>query len=215
LEALGRSLKVESMEALYDSSGRVYAWLDEGGRILGLGGNHLAFIEGDSVYDWHGQHVGWWGNGHIRDNAGAVAVFSGDADNLGVVKPVKAVKPVQPVKAVAPVKPVKAVKPVRPVGSFPGHTICRSSDDFLSTSYHNELILDKVDAHFGAGVGFPVELFIFSFELAVVLDELVELGADPVGMAGRAPGFLPAVVDERLAMSLLLFCGERHMESLF
>jgi hypothetical protein len=108
-------LKEESMEALYDGSGRVYAWLDEGGRIVGLYGNHLAFIEGDSVYNWQGQHVGWWGNGHIRDNAGAVAVFTTEADNLGVVKPVKAEKPVQAVKKVVPVKPVKAVKPVRPI----------------------------------------------------------------------------------------------------
>ena len=103
------------MEALYDGSGRVYAWLDEGGRIVGLDGNHLAFIEGDTVYNWQGQHVGWWGNGHVRDNAGAVAVFTADADNLGVVKPVKAVKPVQPEKKVVPAKPVKTIKPVRPI----------------------------------------------------------------------------------------------------
>ena len=103
------------MEALYDSSGGVYAWLDERGRIIGLRGDHLAFIDGDSVYNWRGQHVGWWRDGHIRDSSGAVAVFTAGATNLGVVKPVKAVKPVKPVKAVAPVKPVKAVKPVRPV----------------------------------------------------------------------------------------------------
>lgn len=103
------------MEALYDKSGRVFAWLDERGRIIGLRGNHLAFIDGDSVYNWRGQHVGWWQDGHIRDNSGAVAVFTADASNLGVVKPVKGVKPVKPVKAVPPVKPVKAVKPIRPI----------------------------------------------------------------------------------------------------
>jgi hypothetical protein len=106
-------LEEKSMEALYDGSGRVYAWLDEGGRIVGLDGNRLAYIEGDSVYNWQGQHVGWWGNGHIRDNAGAVAVFTTEADNLGVVKPVKAEKPLHAVKKVVPVKPVKGVKPVR------------------------------------------------------------------------------------------------------
>jgi hypothetical protein len=103
------------MEALYDHSGRVYAWLDEGRRIIGLRGNHLAFIEGDSVYTWKGQHIGWWGDDHIRDKTGAVAVFTATAINLGLVKPVKAVRPVQPVKAVIPVKPMKAVKPVKPV----------------------------------------------------------------------------------------------------
>lgn len=100
------------MEALYDRSGRVYAWLDENGRIISLKGKHLAFIDDGSVYSWRGKHIGWWRDGHIRDSSGAVAVFSADATNLGVVKHVK---PVKPVKAVVPVRPVKAVKPVRPV----------------------------------------------------------------------------------------------------
>jgi hypothetical protein len=64
------------------------------------------------------------------------------------------------------------------------------------------------------GLYLPFERFVIGIELGVVLDELVELRADPVGVAG-APCLLPAVMDERLAMSQLLFCGERHMESLF
>ncbi len=103
------------MEALYDRSGRVYAWLDENGRIISLRGNHLAFIDDDSVYNWRGKHIGWWRYGHIRESSGAVAVFTADATNLGVVRPVRQVKPVKPVKAIAPVRPVKSVKPVRPV----------------------------------------------------------------------------------------------------
>lgn len=103
------------MEALYNRSGRVYAWLDDRGRIISLRGKHLAFIHDNSVYSWRGRHIGWWRDGHIRDSAGAVAVFTADATNLGLVKPVRHVKPVKPVKAVAPVKPVRAVKSVRPV----------------------------------------------------------------------------------------------------
>jgi hypothetical protein len=104
------------MEALYAQTGQVHAWLDTGtGRILSLSGQHVAFIDRDSVYDWHGRHIGWWHDDHIRDSAGAVAVFTANAGNIGVVKPVKAVKPIQPVKAVAPVKPIKSIKPVRPV----------------------------------------------------------------------------------------------------
>ncbi len=106
------------MEALYDESGRAYAWLDEPtGRIFSLRGKNIAFIDGDSVYAWSGRHIGWWGDGHIRDRSGAVAVFTAGAASLGVVKPVTAVKPVQPVKAVSPVRPVKACE-----ASVPGQS---------------------------------------------------------------------------------------------
>jgi hypothetical protein len=104
------------MEALHDQSGGVYCWFDQGsGRIISLRGKNLAFVDGDSVYDWGGQHIGWWQDGHIRDRQGAVALFTADAGSLGVVKPVRAVRPVSPVKPVAPVRPVKQVKPVKTV----------------------------------------------------------------------------------------------------
>ena len=104
------------MEALYDQSGKVHAWLDtERENILSLKGKHLAVLSDESVYDWRGHHIGWWLDGCIRDASNAAAYFIADAGSFGVVKPVKQVRPVQPVKAVAPVRPVRAVKPVRPV----------------------------------------------------------------------------------------------------
>lgn len=103
------------MEPLYDQAGDVYAWLHETGKIYGLDGENLAFIDTNSVYTWDGTHVGWWQDGHIRDEAGRVALFTSQAENLGVVRPVRAVRPVRPVRAVSPVKPLKDVKPVRPV----------------------------------------------------------------------------------------------------
>ena len=52
----------------------------------------------------------------------------------------------------------------------------------------------------------------YGFQLAVVTDKLVELAADPVGMAGGTPCLLVALVDEGLATLLLLFGGERHID---
>jgi hypothetical protein len=57
--------------------------------------------------------------------------------------------------------------------------------------------------------------FVILLELAVALDEPVELRANPIGIASGAASLLPAIVDKGRAMPLLLFCGERHMESLF
>ena len=103
------------MEALYDRTGAVYAWLHETGKIYGLSAENLAFINQNHVYDWTGAHIGWWQDGHIRDAHGAVAVFTAEATNMGVVRPVRAVRPVRPIRAISPVRPIKAVSPVKPV----------------------------------------------------------------------------------------------------
>jgi 4-fold beta-flower domain-containing protein len=103
------------MEALYSESWDVYCWLDETSwRIISLRGNNLAFVAGNSVYNWHGRHIGWWQHGHMRDKKGAVALFTAGATMLGVVTPVRAVRPVQPVEQVPPVRPAKQVKPAKP-----------------------------------------------------------------------------------------------------
>jgi hypothetical protein len=103
------------MDALFDGDGEVYAWLNEDGKIYGLDGQNLAFIEGDSIYDWDGNHVGWWTDGHIRDSYGAVALFTSEASNLGVLKPMRALRPLAPLRELSPMKPMKSMKPMRPL----------------------------------------------------------------------------------------------------
>jgi hypothetical protein len=40
------------MEPLYDQSGDVHGWINQAtGRIVNLRGQHVAFVEGDSVYN--------------------------------------------------------------------------------------------------------------------------------------------------------------------
>jgi hypothetical protein len=76
------------MEPLFDQRGQVYAWLQTAtGRIINLNGQHVAFLVGENVYNWRGEHIGWWVNRHMRDRRGAVAVFARDATNLIVGKP--------------------------------------------------------------------------------------------------------------------------------
>lgn len=101
------------MEALYDGSGAVYAWLHETGKIYSLDGENLAFVDNDSVYDWSGNHIGWWQNGHIRDHRGAVALYTADAQGLGVMRSLRQLRPLQPLRQLSPLKPMKAMKPLR------------------------------------------------------------------------------------------------------
>ncbi len=87
----------KAMEPLYDRQGRVRAWLqEEHGRIISLQGCHLASIEGHSVYDRFGQHIGWWKNGHMRNSRGAVVVWAADAFGLGVIRPPLLPPPAEP-----------------------------------------------------------------------------------------------------------------------
>jgi hypothetical protein len=103
-----------TMQALYDSSGAVYAWLHESGKIYDLSGQNVAFVDGDSVYDWNGSHIGWWQDGHIRDHQGAAALFTADSQNVGILKPLRQLRPLQPLRQLSPMKPFKAFKPFKP-----------------------------------------------------------------------------------------------------
>jgi len=105
----------QTLEPLHGRSGEVYAWLDrDNNRIIGLTGYPLAFIVEDSLYNWRGQHLGWWIEDHIRDQAGRVALFLRRAKALGPVLPRIAAAPRPPIVGIIPAKPARAPKPVKP-----------------------------------------------------------------------------------------------------
>lgn len=102
------------MEPLYERSGRVYAWINrQRGHIISLHGHHIAFVEGDSVYNWRGQHIGWWEGDHVRNHQGQVAVFLRGASGLGVGVPGLAGIPGMPGIAGVPGRPGLAGRPGR------------------------------------------------------------------------------------------------------
>lgn len=103
------------MEPLYDQNGRVHAWLQEDtARVINLRGQHVAFLRDDNVYDWSGNHLGWWVDGHMRDHRGSVVVFTRDATNLFVGKPGLAGIPGMPGIAGVPGTPGLAGVPGKP-----------------------------------------------------------------------------------------------------
>lgn len=103
------------MDALYNRRGQVAAWLDRvAGEIVDLTGQHLAFVDDDSVYDYSGNHIGWWQNDHVRDSRGAVGFFTRHANSMGIYRPFLGFEPFQPYKAYSPYRPYKRFKPFRP-----------------------------------------------------------------------------------------------------
>jgi hypothetical protein len=104
------------MKALYDRHGQVYAWLDKStGRVMDRGGQHVALIRGDNVYDYHGRHLGWWDGDHFRDQRGAVALCQSGARGLGVVPPLPALPPLPPLAALPPLPSLPELPPLRPL----------------------------------------------------------------------------------------------------
>jgi hypothetical protein len=102
------------MEALYNQRGQTYAWLHAGGNIYSLEGVAVAFVDGDGVHDLEGLHIGWWADGHMRDSMGEVCLFTRDATNTGVVKPVQELHQQRPLKLTTLLRPLKWPRPAKP-----------------------------------------------------------------------------------------------------
>jgi hypothetical protein len=101
----------------YDSTGRPYAYSDDGESIYTFDGKPIAYIHGDSIYSYTGTHIGYFRNGLVRDASGGVALFSNNASG-GPVKPIKQIKPIKGIKQIKPIKGIKAIKPIRPIDSL-------------------------------------------------------------------------------------------------
>jgi hypothetical protein len=102
------------MEPLYGDGGQVFGWIDlPSGRIINRDGQHAAFVIGEDIYNWHGQHVAWWLRNHVRDHAGRVALFLRGAGGLGIALPALAATPAGPAIAAVPARPALAATPAR------------------------------------------------------------------------------------------------------
>jgi hypothetical protein len=102
------------MELLYNQKGAAYAWMHANGNVYSLEGVAVAFVQGDGVYDWEGLHIGWWADGHIRDAMGEVSLFTKEAKNMGVVKPVCELHQQRPLRLNMPVRPLQWPRPAKP-----------------------------------------------------------------------------------------------------
>ena len=72
---------------LYDASGQVVAYCDDGNHIFMFSGEPVAYFAGRSVYSFVGRHLGWFGGGWVRDHGGACVLFNDRASGVGPPKP--------------------------------------------------------------------------------------------------------------------------------
>lgn len=97
----------------YDVGGRPVAYCDDGRHIYEFSGLSLAYFEGDSIYAFNGQHLGWWDRGWVRDHEGALVFFTDFAVGVGPPLPAKQPRPAKGFKNAPPAPAFKHVKPVR------------------------------------------------------------------------------------------------------
>jgi len=101
------------MRPLYDRDGRVAAFL-RGDRIVSIRGDSVGWISDGRVYDYAGQHLGWWDTTHMRGPDGGVVVWLKGAENLGIMLPIPLVSPMSPADSLEPVRPTPSSTPPRP-----------------------------------------------------------------------------------------------------
>jgi hypothetical protein len=97
----------------YDTGGRAVAYSDDERHLYAFSGVPLAYIDGDSLYGFDGQHLGWWDRGWVRDHHGAVVFFTDTAMTGGPPLPARQPRPAKGLKNMPPSPRPRHGKPVR------------------------------------------------------------------------------------------------------
>jgi hypothetical protein len=95
---------------LYDSRGNAAAYLElsEGMTFYLWDGDVAAYLSDDSVYGYNGKHLGWYRNGIVYDNEGAVVAAPATSFRGAVsLAPLKGLKSLKPLKGLRDLKPLK------------------------------------------------------------------------------------------------------------
>jgi hypothetical protein len=104
------------MDALYDRSGQVIGWTDQHGRIMTLQGQDWLWRDHNgNVYDYRGNHRGWWKNKHWRGPDGGVVAWQPGATNLGVIPPIPAISQIPPIPSLEQIRPTPSIPPIPPI----------------------------------------------------------------------------------------------------
>ena len=102
------------MEPVFDSTGRIVAWL-RGDGLLDPAGRHVAFLRGNWVISYPGSYRGRLTRGWFRDLNGAAVGFIRGA--RGAPKTPATESPPQP--PVAAPAPMPRIMPIPPVATVP------------------------------------------------------------------------------------------------
>ncbi|WP_414636269.1 4-fold beta flower protein [Asticcacaulis sp.] len=99
---------------IYDRHGRCIGFLIEGNRFIDLKGKSIAWLNSSGIYDYTGQHRGWWQNNYGMASDGG-AMFWAPGASPGLVLPIPSIPPIPPIASIQPIKPIPNIPPIRPI----------------------------------------------------------------------------------------------------
>ena len=98
----------------YDREGNPVVYSDDHRLLFLFTGEPVGYFVDDSIYSFHGKHLGRYWNGWVRDDEGRCVFFTKSA-SFGPSKPTMKTPPTKHTKKSIPVPTVPEIPPFRPV----------------------------------------------------------------------------------------------------
>ncbi len=99
----------------YNRYGEACCYTTNNDEIYSFRGTPLGYIYSNLIYNIEGDHLGFLEKGWIMDRSGCAVFFSDNCGNMGLVEPIKHVKPIAGVRHIFPVKHTRRVPGIKPV----------------------------------------------------------------------------------------------------
>ena len=100
----------------YDHRGEPAAYSEDDVHIYLFSGAPAAYIEGGSIFDYNGGHLGWSEDGWVVGSEGKSVFFTETAEG-GIPRPLKRMPPQKNMKLPLPMKKTRVLKPLKPMRS--------------------------------------------------------------------------------------------------
>jgi hypothetical protein len=99
------------LATFYTKAGKAVAYDTDGIHIFLFNGRAVAYISGQSVYTYSGNHLGWYEDGWVYDHAGGCILCTEGAAG----RPFKPVKQPKSMKGIRQALPPKAPQQAAPI----------------------------------------------------------------------------------------------------
>ncbi len=113
------NVNMNEVDIIYNRFGKPIYRLFDNGRIVDFSGRSFGFLQGNSLYNYQGRHIGWYSNGIVRDHSGNVVGFGEVVtDSIHPFLPFKQFKPFAGFVQFEPFRPFLQFEPFRPFKSY-------------------------------------------------------------------------------------------------
>lgn len=104
---------------IFDHHGNAFGLIYDNGDVTDIQGRHICFVHDDSIFDYNGQHRGWYENGIFRDHWGNTVAFLKNAtDSPRPLLPLTNLPPLPGLKQLRPLRPLRSLKPLKALKTF-------------------------------------------------------------------------------------------------